>query len=281
MKKRFLIALLVGVVGIVGCKDDEPVGNISIAEYVETNNVSGLTETTTGLFYKYEQEGTGDFLTFGDSARVLISGRFTDDTEFAEVQDRDSPITFVYAEGEWISGLEEGLAFLKTGSIVTLYLPSELAFGETGNGGAIGKNEDVIFTIEAIEVKARLTVKDYLLAKGITDYQETESGLIYIIDELGEGEFPTASQSVEVNYTGYHLDDVKFDSSYDRNEPFSFELGTGQVITGWDEGIALFKAGGKGTLYIPFDLAYGKTGIVNFIAPYEDLKFEIELISFE
>jgi FKBP-type peptidyl-prolyl cis-trans isomerase len=81
-----------------------------------------------------------------------------------------------------------------------------------------------------------------------------------------------------VNYRGTLLDGTQFDSSFERNEPFTFTIGRRQVIMGWDEGIALMKAGGKGTLYIPSPMAYGERGAGGIIPPNSVLKFDVELI---
>lgn len=125
------------------------------------------------------------------------------------------------------------------------------------------------------------TLEEYLEQNNITDYQTTDSGLIYVIEKEGSSEFPKVGQTVTVHYTGFHLDGTKFDSSYDYGQAFSFLLGAGQVIQGWDEGIALFKKGGSGSLYIPYELAYGTSGSGGSIAPREDLKFDINLIAID
>lgn len=85
----------------------------------------------------------------------------------------------------------------------------------------------------------------------------TASGLKYIDMVIGEGELPTQGKTVTVHYTGFLTDGKKFDSSVDRNQPFEFKIGVGQVIKGWDEGVATMKVGGKRKLIIPPQLGYG------------------------
>lgn len=105
----------------------------------------------------------------------------------------------------------------------------------------------------------------------------TPSGLRYQDIVVGSGATPQQGQRVTVHYTGYFTDGRKFDSSLDRSQPFTFVLGVGQVIAGWDEGIATMKVGGKRLLYIPAKLAYGSRG-QGPIPPDTDLVFEVELL---
>jgi FKBP-type peptidyl-prolyl cis-trans isomerase FkpA len=100
-----------------------------------------------------------------------------------------------------------------------------------------------------------------------------------IIDhELGNGNEANAGCTVSVHYTGTLTDGTKFDSSLDRGQPFGFQLGVGQVIKGWDQGITGMKVGGKRRLEIPAALAYGAGGFPPVIPPNSDLIFEVELL---
>ena len=109
----------------------------------------------------------------------------------------------------------------------------------------------------------------------------TSSGLRYVDDQVGDGPQPAKGKRVTVHYTGTLPDGKKFDSSRDRNKPFVFTIGVGQVIKGWDEGVMSMKVGGRRRLVIPPDLGYGARGAGGVIPPMATLHFDVELIAVE
>ena len=113
--------------------------------------------------------------------------------------------------------------------------------------------------------------------------QTTASGLQYIDTTVGEGAEAVAGAYVQVHYTGWLYNDgikgTKFDSSKDRGDPFAFDLGAGNVIKGWDEGVQGMKVGGARTLIIPAALGYGARGAGGVIPPNATLMFDVELLA--
>lgn len=112
--------------------------------------------------------------------------------------------------------------------------------------------------------------------------ETTASGLKIIDTEVGTGDQPKTGQTAIVHYTGWLYENGekgnKFDSSVDRGKPFGFKIGTGQVIRGWDEGVATMKVGGKRTLILPPELGYGASGAGGVIPPNATLIFDVELL---
>ncbi len=106
----------------------------------------------------------------------------------------------------------------------------------------------------------------------------TPSGLKYVDEVVGSGASPAKGQRVRVHYTGRLTNGKKFDSSVDRKQPFEFNIGVGQVIKGWDEGVLTMKVGGKRQLIIPADLGYGARGAPPAIPPHAELIFDVELL---
>jgi FKBP-type peptidyl-prolyl cis-trans isomerase FkpA len=142
-----------------------------------------------------------------------------------------------------------------------------LLAGTFACGGAAdrGKTEGSTSFSAALEVDTTLLTK-------------TPSGLRYQDVKVGEGAQAVPDRTVSVHYTGWLTNGEKFDSSRDRNQPFGFNLGAGQVIAGWDEGVAGMKVGGRRKLVIPADLGYGTAGAPPDIPPGATLVFDVELL---
>ena len=127
--------------------------------------------------------------------------------------------------------------------------------------------------IKAVQEAATKELEELTLGMDRTD-----SGLYFKINREGTGDHPKKGKNVSVHYRGMLLDGTVFDSSYQRNEPIIFPLGLGQVIKGWDEGIALLKKGSVAKFLIPSELAYGSSGAGGLIPPNASLIFEVELV---
>jgi len=119
---------------------------------------------------------------------------------------------------------------------------------------------------------------DAALERVSEDFEKTDSGLRYKLLEKGEGPSAEKGKTVSVHYEGSLLNGQVFDSSFQRNQPISFQLGVGQVIPGWDEGIQLLRVGDKARLVIPSELAYGAAGAGGVIPPNATLLFDVELV---
>ena len=113
---------------------------------------------------------------------------------------------------------------------------------------------------------------------GEPEWKKNPSGLEYQEIQVGGGSEAKAGMTVDVHYTGWLLDGTRFDSSVDRGKPFSFHLGAGEVIRGWDEGVAGMKVGGKRKLRIPAELGYGARGAGGVIPGNATLVFDVELL---
>lgn len=187
---------------------------------------------------------------------------------------------------------------LSVGDTATLYLqvdslpapPQGFEAGETMKFVAvISKIEsaaDIARAKEAMQARAETVntimqtrTRRYREGALADQLQTTASGLEYIIHERGTGALPRPGQRVKVQYSGHRISDGgRFDNSFKRGEPFTFQLGAGRVIRGWDEGVALLPVGSKATLFIPADLGYGATGAGADIPPNADLAFYIEVV---
>ena len=184
------------------------------------------------------------------------------------------PVKFILGNENFVKGSDEGIAGMKSGGQRTIIIPSNLAYGKQGMG-PIPPNSNLKLSIELVNAKQPVTAKMWDVDS--TKFKTTKSGLKYEIIKEGEGDLISKNKRVTVHYSGYLLNGQKFDSSVERDEPFSFVVGVGQVIPGWDEGVQLLKKGSKARFIIPPALAYGSRDLGK-IPPNSTLIFDVEVL---
>lgn len=242
-------------------------------------------KTASGLWYVINASGNGTPATTGATVDVNYKGSLANGTEFDNSYKRNEPISFNIGIGQVIPGWDEGISMMRVGDKYTLIIPSNLAYGSTGAGqGVIPPNSTLVFETELLKVQEPdknldFATNDALVKEQYPNAKKTKTGLWYVVLEEGEGELAEPGDNVSVHYKGMLANGTEFDNSYKRGEPLKFQLGMGNVIPGWDEGIALMKTGSKFLLIIPSKLGYGTRGAGGSIPPNATLIFETELVS--
>lgn len=268
----------------------------------QKNPFPGYTPTGSGLYYKQIVAGTGDKLEMGDVIKVRLAYYFGDSLLFTTENLPESAYDQV-RESVFQGDVYEGFRMMHVGDSMSFMINGDSTFRKQFRAPILPDfiQPDVFLRWEVVvdeamseeefqqrkmdEMAAKQQQADdvfaaYLEANDIKA-QPQKSGLVYVCTKKGKGPKPGFKQNVKVHYTGKLLDGRVFDSSVERGEPIEFQLGVGQVIPGWDEGIALMSKGEKGILYIPSNLAYGPRQAGELITPYSNLIFEVELVDFE
>ena len=270
--KSILIALF-SVMFIFGC----------------SNNPDSVT-LKSGVKYSDVKVGTGAEAKNGDLIEIHFKGWIIKDSSnlfsdwsvdstrkadlIADSYAMNQPMKLVLGTESFIKGSEEGIVGMKAGGQRTIIIPSNCAYGPQGMG-PIPPNTNIKLMIELISSKEAVVAKMWDVDS--TLFKTTASGLNYAIIKEGEGDLIGKEKQATVHYSGFLLNGSKFDSSVERDEPFTFVVGVGQVIPGWDEGVQLMKKGGKARFIVPSNLAYGDRDLGK-IPPNSTLIFDVEVL---
>ena len=260
----------------------------------------GMKLTEHGLGYKFTKNGTGRTANIGDFAMMQMTMIAGDSLIFdSRTNGSGQPLPLTINKPAFNGDMAEGFVMMSQGDSAVFFIPVDSImklnpnlppFMKAGHRVEYRVVMKKLMTAEEkkaddMKMKAEAAGKDdktlqEYFVKNKIKATKTASGLYYSMKTEGKGTTPKTGQKIIVNYTGMLMDGTKFDSNVDSAfqhvQPFTLNIGVGQVIPGWDEGLMLFKKGGKGTLYIPSSLAYGSQG-QGRIAPNSILIFDIEL----
>ncbi len=262
--------------------------SLSLEAYIKNQQIEAeLTEE--GLFYHIEEYGSGDYAKPGNYVMIKYKGSLLNGTVFDESPE-DEPYVFQLGYRQVILGKEIGLTFFQVGSKGRLFVPSELGYGRNGAGKMVPPNASLIYEIELLQImnfeeydaymienekrarakyKAEMEaqfiadkklIQEYLIDHKIRKSKRLPSGVSYVITKKGKGDNAKAGDQVEINYTGYLIDDTEFDSSK-KLGAFKFRLGKRKAIKGLEKALPYFNKGSEGWILIPSKLAYGPRAI--------------------
>jgi len=226
-----------------------------------------------------EKEGTGKALHAGMELTFHYTGWLSNGYKFGSSKDLGKSEKTVLGMRKLVKGLEIGLESLKQGGVRWARLSPSMAYGPTAMSN-IPANSTLIFRVQADFVlfdEELAASMDFFPNAQSIKWQNGQEGLKYFIEKEGKGNPVKSGDVIKAHYTGWLSDGTKFDSSRDRGEPISLELGAGRVIRGWDLGLVGMKPGEKRLLLIPPGLGYGSRG-GGPIPPDATLIFVVELV---
>lgn len=294
MRLSFVVIALVAVVFALGCKKESkrtPTGY----EYIIQKNTGGAKPKVGDYVYFHAQMRIAD--------SVANSSRLTGQAPFLQIMDASA----TPEPGKQSSPIEEVLRDMAVGDSVTIIINIDTIPNKPQGFENV---KELYYDVVAIEIKSKeefektaaverekqqadqvkIQAREQEVASGVativsqyksgainSQLKTTASGLKYLMVAPGTGKQAEAQKKVSVNYYGVLAAGERFDDSFSRGIPFSFVLGNGMVIPGWDEGIALLKEGGKAYLFIPAALGYGAAGSPPAIPANAELIFYVEL----
>jgi len=279
-------------------KDDE---NRLLTEYIASNNIT-VAPLESGLYFVEQKKGVGRLPKEGDMLQLHFSVSLINGMQLFSSFEQ-APIDVEFGKPFDTKGFDEALSYLRKGSKAQIIVPSKLAFDSLGRSQMIPPYTTLIYEIELLKIRDLSEVQAERAAKAKAEELAKEqakfgeaarigkylrdnniqkeplsSGLFYLETEVGTGAQAVEGKKVKVHYTLYNIEGRKLQSSKDMDRPFEFVLGRGEVIRGWEEGLALMKAGGKARLIVPSELAYGASQRGEDIPPYSPLIFDVELL---
>ena len=313
-KNIMMAALLLAAAAIpVSCKNTEVVDDDDMEEdtsAVETglglnilNGGNDFRPLSEGLSYKVEKANPkGRQVQLGDVLVGEITVRFEDSVMF-DNKGKPDRIAIANPISDPLIGKE--LTRMHVGEIATFAIEADVMVSYLGSSSMPpfyhpGTGQKIYYTInlQDIVTSEELQKEQALYTMDLEQMQQKEpeeirkfiqrnniktkptaDGLYIVMKKKGNGAKVTSGKQVTVHYTGRLLDGTKFDSSVDRGEPFTFQIGVGQVIQGWDKGLLGQTVGSKLQLIIPSSMAYGSAGAGGLIPPYSSLAFDVEIIS--
>ncbi len=269
--------------------------------YLKTNNIT-VAPNASGVYYIEKTAGSGMKIDSGCQVKLQFKVSLIDGKQIFSSFDRPEPLQFTYGKRFDTPGLNEAIGLMKKGTEATVVVPSAMGFGEQGRGSFVPPYSTLVYDVKITDVLSKaqyekeqadqkkkeeqqkeqqkknesIELQKYLKDNKITT-KPTADGLYYIEKVKGTGPKAGPGKKVKVHYTGTLLNGTKFDSSRDRNQPLEFTLGQGQVVKGWEEGIAMMNQGGRATLIVPSSIGYQDRSMGN-IPPYSTLVFDVELI---
>ncbi len=259
----------------------------------------GFKKTETGLKYHFYKDEKGRVAVVDDVIKINFKMLTSTDSLLRDTWAESGAIVAQAQKPPFIGSLEETFLMMSAGDSAAFLISADSLFEKAIKApmpefikkGSFFKfiiKMEAVYTKQEYEELAKqeadqmiekedATIQAYMASKNLKGVKQA-SGLYYAQTTPGTGAKAEAGKTVSVHYTGMLLDGTKFDSSVDRGTPFDFGLGQGQVIRGWDEGIALMSVGEKGVLLIPSALGYGARGAGQAIPPNSILVFEVELL---
>lgn len=267
----------------------------------------GFETTETGLRYKFHHQSGEQQAELGDILKLEMIYLLNNDSVIFNSIEANQPVYLELMPSEFEGDIYEGLSLMAQGDSATFIINAEDFFLKTAQAPQlppfVQATDDIYFNVRMVaamdeeeymedqkrmaeelikegqvrEEQEGVLLEAFLQEQGI-DVEPMESGLIFVEIQRGTGQAVQEGSTVAVHYEGRLLDGTVFDSSLERGEPIEFQIGVGQVIPGWDEGISVMRQGGKAQLIIPSYLAYGEHGAGNIIPPFSTLIFEVELV---